>query len=472
MDKLNELNFNILNIGVNHKNADIPLIEAVAFRDKRNALNDICDRIDNIVECLILQTCNRVEIYSVFNNDERVVDALVEYLLERSGNNAEKVSKSIEIFFNQDVLRHIFRIASGLESMMIGEDQILGQVWDSYLEAETNGTAGPVLKMIFHKAVSIGQRVRQETNVNKGAVSIGSAAVRFAEETLGGLDGKNILVVGAGDIGTLVAKALVRQEIDAVFVANRTYERALRLAKELNGEAIHFDQLKEAISEADVVICATNAPHYILTTDKVKESMRRRKKTQDLLIVDVSNPRNVDEGVKSIEHIKLYNIDGLRLIAKRNLENRRKEVSKVEEIIEKMLPLIERNLETLYAEKIISLILSRAEKVRKKELKKALGMLRYSNDEEKQIVDSLTCVLIKRILVPIMEKLRPMIVNNNQQSVKKIFELFNLRCPSCSSLGNWYCEKCTHYYCKDHFDLHLEDQVALRALAEIQEECM
>ncbi|MCP8312551.1 MAG: glutamyl-tRNA reductase [Candidatus Methylarchaceae archaeon HK02M1] len=469
MSKLNELNISVVNIGITYKKADVSAIEAVVFRNKQNALNEIRDLMDDVTECLILQTCNRVEIYSVCNNEEKVVKALAEYLLGRAENNVDIATKAIEIRSNQDVLRHIFRVASGLESMMIGEDQILGQIWDAYLEAEINDTAGPVLKTIFHKAVNIGQRVRQETNINKGAISIGSAAVRFAEETLGGLDEKNVLIVGAGVTGTLVAKALVRQKINAIFVANRTYERALRLAEELNGKAIHFDHLKEAMAEADVLICATNAPHYILTMDIVKESMGRRKKTQDLLIIDVSNPRNVDENVKSIEGISYYDIDGLRLIAKRNLENRRKEISKVEKIIEKELPSIEQNLKTLHTENIVSLILFHAEKLRQKELKKTFGMLGYINDEEKRIVDNLTRALVKRILMPLIEKLRIVTLDGDQQSVEKIIELFDLRCNFCSSLGMRYCDSCGHYYCKDHFDLHPEEKDTLRALTEMRE---
>ncbi|MCP8304759.1 MAG: glutamyl-tRNA reductase [archaeon] len=469
MYRLDALTVGVVNVSITHKKADVSTMEAVAFGDKKSALSEICNLTNDISECLILQTCNRIEIYAVSRNEEKVAKALMEHLLSRVGANIDKVTEAIDVFFNQVALRHITRVASGLESMMIGEDQILGQVWNAYLEAETAGTTGPVLKTVFHKAVNIGQRVRQETDINKGAISIGSAAVKFAEETLGGLDGKNVLIVGAGATGTLVAKALVRQKINAVFVANRTYERALRLADELNGKAVHFDHLKEAMAEADVVICATSAPHYILTTDIVKESMKRRNKTNDLLIIDVSNPRNVDDNVRLIEGIRLHDIDGLRAIAERNLENREKEVRKVEEIIEKELPLLDRDLKTLYTENIISLMLSRAEKVRQEGLAKALSMLRYINDKEKKIVDNLTCALIKRILIPIVEKLRTATINDDQQIVKEAIELFDLRCIFCSSLGTLYCNKCGHYYCKNHFDFHLKQKDTLRVLVEMQE---
>jgi glutamyl-tRNA reductase len=250
------------------------LLEAVAFDDKENALADIksagfCD------ECVLLQTCNRLEIFLVNKDGEHVAKKMTEYLQKKAGAKADEVAQAIEISMNQDALRHLLRVASGLESMVVGEDQVLNQLWDAFLVADKAKTVGPVLKHVFNKAASVGLRVRNETGISKGAISIGSVAVELAGKLMGGFEGKQVLVMGAGIMGTLVAKALTRRSQSAIFIASRTYERAVKLAEQLNGKAVKFDKLSEALQDADVVICSTAAPHYLLTKEIVKDVMTR-----------------------------------------------------------------------------------------------------------------------------------------------------------------------------------------------------
>ncbi len=198
---------------------------------------------------------------------DKTVKSAVGCLVNRASAYTEKAYNAVEYAVNRDALSHLLRVTSGLDSMVIGEDQVINQVWNAYLEAEKANVTGPVLSLLFNRAVNVGRRVRRETAISKGAVSVGSAAVELAEALLDSLNEKKILVMGAGETGTLVAKAMARRCISPIFIANRTYERASRLAEELGGKAVKFDKLSEVLVDADVVLCATSAKHYLLTKE-------------------------------------------------------------------------------------------------------------------------------------------------------------------------------------------------------------
>lgn len=400
-------------------------MEAVAFKDKKSALTELRS-MGNFDECALLQTCNRIELYVVSKDGEKIAKATSEYLIKRSGTMAEEATRATEVCLNQDALRHILRVASGLESMVVGEDQILSQVWDAYLEAESMRTVGPVLKNVFKRAVSVGRRVRNETDINKGAVSIGSVAVELAESLLGNFDGKNVLVMGAGEIGTLVAKALAKRPLNAIFIANRTYERALKLAEELSGKAVKFDRLEETLTDADVAICSTSAPHYLLTKESCCKVMKQRHNRSDLIIIDISNPRNVEKSVQDIERVKLYNIDDLQMIADRNKEERQKSVEKASKIIDEELLLLDRYLKAHSVRNIISSLFSRAEEVRQRELMKALNMLINIDEKDRKIIDDLTYILMEQMFIPIIEKLRIAAINDDKKLLAAAVKLFGM----------------------------------------------
>ena len=418
-------NIDIVNVRLTHKTADVPLLEAVSFEDKRSAIAEI-RALAHISECVLLQTCNRIEIYAVNRNGEKIAQAIKDYLVKRAGAKGEQAKAAIEVSIDQDALRHILRIASGLESMVVGEGQVLNQLWDAFLEAETEKNVGPVLRDIFNKAASVGLRVRNETGINKGAISIGSVAVELAGGLMGGFEGKQVLVMGAGQIGTLVAKALARRSLSAIFIASRTYERAVKLAEQLSGKAVKFDKLSEVIPDADVVICSTAAPHYLLTKDIVQGAMQRRRNPNDLFIIDISNPRNVEMTVTEIANVHLYNIDDLQIIADKNKEERQKSAEQAEKILEEELALLERDVKAQSVRDIISMLLSHAEEVRQKELAKALSMMQGLNEKEKEVVDDLTLVLLKQTFLPIIENLRKAAVNNDKELIDMAVKLFGM----------------------------------------------
>jgi len=415
-----------INIRVTHKKADIQTLEAISFPDVKKTLIEICN-LPSVKECVIIQTCNRVEIFAAAEDIDLAYHDIIDYLMESTMAKMRKVrrvppgmapemlmehviSKAkglhdvIESEFHTNALHHLLRLTSGLESMIVGEDQVLGQVRDSYHLAASADTLGPFLKNIFTKALHVGQRTRAETSINEGAVSIGSAAVELAESIFGTLKGKTVMLIGAGEMGSLVAKALRDHEIKELIVANRTYSRGLKIAKSLNGKAIKFDAVEDWIKKSDLVITATGAPHIILPTEKIKNAIKGRKR--NLVIIDVATPRDVDETAGNLPRVKLYNIDGLGEIAEKNKRLREMEAIKAEAIIEEEISLLVNQIYHIDVADIVKTLFNNAERVRKKELGKALKMLNGINGKEKQVLDDLTRVIITRTVSPIANEIR------------------------------------------------------------------
>jgi len=306
--------------------------------------------------------------------------------------------------------------------MIIGEDQILGQIKDARLEALKKGSCGPILDMIFNKAVHVGQIIRNKTHINRGSVSIGSAAVELAESVQGDLKCKKVLVIGAGEMGALVARALAEKQLKAIVVANRTYDRAVKLARELGGYAIQFDKLDEALSDADVVISATAAPHYILTRERVEKAIPLERR-DSITMIDIANPRDIEEKVRELG-IRLFNIDDLRGIAEKNRRKREKEARRAEQIIEKELELLVNSLKYKEVEPLISQIRENMEEIRVRETEKAIKMLGGLEGKEK-IIDDLTRSIVNKIFHDIILKLRKAAEDDDEELIKACERLFN-----------------------------------------------
>jgi len=364
-----------------------------------------CQSDDGIAEYLYMKTCNRSEIFMVCKPSIDILSR-TNFIIDQ----------------DTEALKHLLRLASGLESMILGEDQILGQIKDARKKAIKECSIGPVLRTVFTKAIHVGQLVRTNTHINQGTVSIGSAAVELAESVHGDLKCKKVLIIGAGKMGTLVAKALVEKKLKAIVVANRTYQSAVKLASELEGYAINFNKLHEAMKDADVVISATGAPHPILTYDQVKKSVLPENLTS-LVMIDLANPRDIDEEVKNLG-VKLFNIDDLRGIADNSVKIRQLEVSNVEKIIEEELKLLFKSLKHLEVEPLISNIRICAEEVRQAEIKKAYKMLGDLNGKEK-IVDDLTQVVIDRIFYDVIKNLRKAAEQDDSLTIKAAEKIFS-----------------------------------------------
>jgi glutamyl-tRNA reductase len=401
----------ITSASVNHHRASVGSIEAARFADVDAALKRLA--VMGASEAMIIQTCNRVELYAVSEDAEILAKFAV----------AEGMP-SLDHACGDDALLHLLRLACGLDSMIIGEDQILGQLKSAYLLSEKNGCMGGILSTAVLGAIEAGRRVRQETRINKGSVSIGSAAVELAESLAGDLKDKSILVVGAGEMGTLVANGLAQKNLKGIYVANRTYEQAQRLAANLGGTAVRLDDVCNYIAEADVLICATAAPHLIITKKMIETCVRK-----PLIIIDITNPRNVEEAVSRVQGVALHNIDSLKKLNEANLERRRAEVGQVERIISEELARMKKAYGRRRADHVIGGLYMHADSLRLAELDRAVGRLASHgglNEDQKDILSEFSRALTGKILAAPARRLRLAAEKGDDEYLRTARVLFDL----------------------------------------------
>jgi glutamyl-tRNA reductase len=404
---------------VTHRKACIDEIERAWHGDLEALLSWISSH-DLVEECAVLKTCNRVEIYVVSPRGEKVLFELAK--------RARISSRIIDFHDHDESLAHLLRLASGLESMIIGEDQILGQMKELYSMAKEAGTTGWTLDVAFKKAISVGKRVRRETSINERSISVGSAAVDLAEEILGCLAGKSVLVIGAGETGELISRALLSKDVGEVRVTNRTFGRALSLAASLGAEAVPFDEMKERVRTSDLVISATSAPHYILRRDDLEEVMTRRTKGT-LLMIDIANPRDIDEDVGDIPGVELRNIDALREISAENMRLRMAEMDRAEMIIAEELALLRAKYKRRRAEELLGRIYLQAEEIKAQEIMRAMNKLaaRHTLGEiEERVLLDMSHSIVNKIFAEPTKVMRRAAERGDDDCLRFIEELFGL----------------------------------------------
>lgn len=362
----------------------------------------------SIVEYIEISTCNRKE-YFIHNKHIPEDEELLSH-----------ENKSIVIDYGQSAVMHLLRMTSGLESMIVGEDQILGQVKDAKHKAVKDRHCGKILDAIFTKAIHVGQVVRNKTNINKGSVSIGSAAIDLAEKYIGDLENKSVLVIGAGKMGKLVAKALAEKDLNAIFVANRTYYVAVDLAKDLGGEAILFNDLEKYLATADLVISATSAPHPIITKERLLKSPRDY---ESLMLIDIANPRDISEDVLELG-VKSFNIDNLREIAEINTNLRKKEFAEAENIINDEFILLKESFKIMKVDELLGNLRASMEYIRERETQKAIGKLSDVNGSGK-ILDNLTNSIVNKIFYDVSKKVKKAAKDENEDILAACEYIFN-----------------------------------------------
>ena len=396
----------ILNLRVDHKIADIQSMENIS-RDMDELFWELQEKY-SIGEYIEISTCNRKEYF--IKNDYIPED---EELLSHE-------NQSIIIEYGEAAVMHLLRMTSGLESMIVGEDQILGQVKDAKHKAMKNHHCGRGLDTIFTKAIHVGQVVRNKTNINKGSVSIGSAAIDLAEKHIGSLDDKSVLVIGAGKMGKLVAKALSEKDLNAIFVANRTYYVAVELAEDLGGEAILFNDLEKYLATADLVISATSAPHAIITKKRLEGI---EMNYDDVMMVDIANPRDISEDVNELG-VKLFNIDDLREIADVNTQLRIKEFGEAENIIDEEFILLKESFKIMEVDEMLGNLRASMEEIRQRETKKALVKL-ADVDGSAKILNNLTNSIVNKIFFDISKNVKDAAKDENKEIIAAAEYLFN-----------------------------------------------
>ncbi|UUX92471.1 glutamyl-tRNA reductase [Methanoplanus endosymbiosus] len=383
-----KLHTDIAFAGISHHNSDISELEKFRFEEETDFLNNAREHFKGVV---LLQTCNRIEIFV-----QGDAETLKNYLTD-NGRTGFWLKEGCE------ALKHLLYLAAGMDSMIVGEDQILGQLRKSLAQAQEAGTSCPVLDLCITKAVHAGIEVRKRTNINNGAVSIGSAAVKLAEELIGTLSGKHILVVGGGEMGKLVAQALSAKELTAIYVTNRTFKRAKILAEEIGGKAVMMDELYHYISLSDVVISCTGAPHPVIKTEPLKEALDRIRWPLDetkrpLILIDIAQPRDIEEKAGDINSVKLFTIDDLKSVSNENMRLRRKEAENAEKFLleehRQFISLINRAA----ANEPLADLHTWAEAIRVRERDRAVSRIGKTENSVSEVIDDLTKVLVKKLL--------------------------------------------------------------------------
>jgi glutamyl-tRNA reductase len=323
----------IVVIGLSHHSSPVTVRERFAFSD--TVIPETLQKLRQTglaQEGVILSTCNRVEMYAVISKGNRPsLDALREFLLD-CHNYREPLSEEIYALTEPQSIEHLFKVACGLDSMVLGETEILGQLKKAYDLALQHKHTGSFLNKAFQKAFNVAKHIRTETNIQRGSVSVGSVAVELAEKIFNALADRQVMVIGAGETSEKTARALLSRGAHSIIVSNRSHDRAVKLAEELGGRAVHFDGWAQEFDKIDIVISSTSAPHYILDRTKLSPLMKLRK-NRPLLLIDIAVPRDVEPEVNFLENVYLYNIDDLQAIADDYLKQRQEEIARCENII-------------------------------------------------------------------------------------------------------------------------------------------
>lgn len=386
----------ILVVGVNHKAAPVAVREMLAFTPAQmdSALSALHERIP---ECVLLNTCNRTEIYAVVPSAEEGRQEIMDFLSEFHRFPGRHFTPFLFSMNGREVVDHLFSVASGIESMILGEPQILGQVRSAFLTASARGTAGPILSWVFLHALKVGKQVRTDTSISRSAVSISHAAVELAKRELRTLAGKSVLLVGAGDMGEVAARNLLDNGCTDLTVANRTIARAQALAADLGARAAGLDALPRLLQDSDVAVTCTGAPNYVVGRGMLEEVMATRP-DRPLVLIDIAVPRDVDPDVRGVEGVLLFDIDELQSVCASNLEERQKAAREAREIILTALEEFESWFSSLGVVPTIRALRDRAEEIRQAELRKALGRLGDLSDRQRAVLEAMSVGIVNKML--------------------------------------------------------------------------
>jgi len=385
-------------VGLSHKTAPVEIREKLTFpaNCQAEALS-LLTSTPAVNEAVIVSTCNRTEVYAVTSSEFDGPGAVIDFMCEYHDLDRHELTRYLYISEGEAVIRHLFRVVASLDSMVLGEAQILGQVKEAYEHSFLNGGSQRIFNKLFRQSFEVGKRVRTETEIGENAVSISYAAIELAKKVFESLEGRAILVLGAGKMSELTAKHLVANGVKRVLVANRTFERAQELADKFGGEAIPYEDLFDRMSEADIVISSTAATQYVVTKDKVAAA-RKGRKGSPLFLIDIAVPRDIDPAVNDLADVYLYDIDDLNGVVSQNLEERMREAERAEVIIAQEMGEFERWIESMEVVPTVAAIRAKAERVRTEELEKAIKRLGGLSEKELATVEALSCAIVNKML--------------------------------------------------------------------------
>ena len=410
-------------LGVNHKTAPVEVREKFAFKGEavESALLKL-NSLAGIDECMILSTCNRVEIYFTTRVSAPFKD-VYDFLIEEKGTNIEEINRFFYRKEGKDAVRHGFYVASSLDSMIVGEPQIVGQFKDAFQTARELGTVGAVLNRFCETALKVSKRVRTETGISRNAVSVSFAAVELAKKIFGTLSGKRVAIIGAGEMAELAVKHLVSNGASEVFVVNRTLERAEKLAEEFGGKAFSLTELPKVLEASDIIISSTGAPGYVLKPENVIPALEKRKH-RPMFLIDIAVPRDIDPALNEVDGLYVYDIDDLQQVVEANIKERLREAEAAKKIIEGYVDRFVRWMRELEVAPLIAELKEKAEAIRKAELEKRLPALGLTPEQAKE-VDNITRIIINKLLhQPITSVKKKATDEETRHQVVQIFREF------------------------------------------------
>ncbi|MCE5194049.1 MAG: glutamyl-tRNA reductase [Nitrospiraceae bacterium] len=411
--------------GVNHKTADVDVRERLAFNGPKleEGLLKI-KSITGINEAVILSTCNRVEIYTNSKAASNAHETVKNFLSDYQSIEREKLDKSLYAHENSNAIKHIFRVASSLDSMVVGEPQILGQLKDAFDFALSKKTTGVLINKLMKKAISVAKRIRTETRIAENAVSISFSAVELAKKIFTDLSTKTVVLLGAGEMAELAAKHLVKSGVKEVLIANRTYDRGCELAKEFNGRPIKFENLIEELVNTDIVICSTGASSYVITKSQIQKVMKERRQ-QPVFLIDISVPRNIDPEINEIDNVYLYDIDDLQGVVDTNMLGRKKEAEKAEMIIDEEVDKFLKWQSSLDAVPTIIALREKADAIKNDEILKIFNKIPELGTKEREAIECLASSILNKLIHPPTAALKEDCEDREVliATIKKLYEL-------------------------------------------------
>ncbi|RLC25022.1 MAG: glutamyl-tRNA reductase [Deltaproteobacteria bacterium] len=387
----------IILIGVNHKTAPVELREKLSFSSEEiiSAL-EFLKQDKDIKESLLFSTCNRTEILYIPQTGEQI-DKMIEFLSHQRKIDSAEFKSSLYIYKEDEAIRHLFMVASSLDSMVVGEPQILGQIKQAYRVAVENNASGVLLNRLMHKTFSIAKKVRKETGIGDNAVSISYAAIELANKIFSDLSQKSVLLLGAGEMAELAVEHLISNKVKNIVVANRTFKNAVELAQKFNGHAVKFEERQDALKDVDIIISSTGATEYVLTLDQVKQAMKKRRHNT-LFFIDIAVPRDIDPKINTVSNAYVYDIDDLKNIVESNIEQRGKETIKAQRFIEEAVLKFRKWLESLAIVPTVKALNNKISSIVDIEFNKTLSNLKHLSQEDIEAIKRMTQAIASRTI--------------------------------------------------------------------------
>jgi glutamyl-tRNA reductase len=416
---------NVIVAGLSHKTAPVEIREKLSFAPQELTLPlQSIANLPEISEGIILSTCNRVEILFSSREEEKAIRAITGFLADHHAIPLDTIAPHLYFLTGQEAVKHVFRVASSLDSMIVGEPQILGQMKDAYRLAVASKTTGAILNRLLHKAFFVAKRVRTETNIASSAVSVSFAAVELSRKIFDELEDKKILLIGAGEMAELVVRHLIAHGVHDLFVANRTFDRAQNLVSEFGGKAIPFDEIALYLPQTDILVSSTSAQNFIITPEETTAALKMRKH-KPVFMIDIAVPRTIDPRINSINNVYLYDIDDLEGIVESNKAQREEEASKAEKIIEIEKTIFYTWLRQQEVTPTIVRLKEKAERIRRGELDKTLSKWTTLQEQEKERLNALTTSIVNKILHDPITRLKDEGTKNgfSLDQIQKLFKL-------------------------------------------------